>query len=59
MTDYSGSRPFKHFGTENERQGAGFYVLVGLATIVVLIVLFGEQAPQVMSYLDGRAPNAR
>jgi hypothetical protein len=40
MTDESRSHLFEEFGIENERTGVGLYVLIGFATIVVLIVLF-------------------
>jgi len=36
MTDDSRRRPFKNFGDENERNSVGFYVMIGLAIIVVL-----------------------
>ena len=36
MTDDSRRQPFKNFGDENERNSVGFYVVIGLAIIVVL-----------------------
>ncbi|HKE56466.1 MAG TPA: hypothetical protein VKB46_07190 [Pyrinomonadaceae bacterium] len=41
---------FKNFGAENERNNAGLYVLIGLATIAVLVLVIGyiEQATQVI-----------
>jgi hypothetical protein len=37
MTDETRNHPFEDFGTEKVRQGAGLYLLVGVALLVVLM----------------------